>query len=880
MTLIGTTMYALALIVVVCIHRVASETSVVVGNHKITALSTSLLRIEPKGPVGFENRSTFNIVGRDQFEGIDIQILNSSASDGTWLGTSAYVVHVPLSEHNGTQCDPQVGMDAKATRMDTYPKGLDVHSAEHCCEVCNASSGCVGWTFSSQGNVRGSNCWPFSSIESTYEHAGRTFGSKTNNNNNIIFPQVAVYSLTGKLLWNGTNTGDSSQVEPNLLHWPAPLDGVAYAFTDHPRFTVPPWGPTPIPNGTHVDPEILNTNGYDFRNDIDGDTYIFLLGDSLDDWYQSRGEFLDLTGPTPLLPDFAYGIWYTWYIAYTESRAKDEIGNWTEIKLPLDVWALDMNWREINTNDRKNSENCRSQTNNDPKCRDHFYNHPNLELMPGLESPTNEWFDYIKSQNLKTYFNDHPFPLANQTTPEEVAFRYQGLSEWIGRGLSYWWFDHNWAFTLPGPRMPFDTKGDYEGLSGAVWGSHVYFESTKHAYQEHNIEDRPIALSRDNGPNWKTANPMKQTLEGAGSVAHHRYPVWWTGDGVPLMASVESMVNEAVHDFRTFVHSDCGGHGSSCPGLPENASCPTPNDQALLRWTAHCTFGTIMRFHQGDHRFWLRDNNTQTVARNYLNMRHKLAPSLIAAGRLVQDQGFPLTARCDLIWPDHKEAKDPTQYIHLNSTLVAPLDVEPVDNMTSSRSVWIPPGDWIDGWTGAAVSGPQTMMVSRSNDKIPIWHKRGSVLVTDATPDNLRIVEQDWSQLTIEAFPSATSSTEHRNLFEQEASKQYANAEPTVVSLITNGEGKVTVTISQAPTPRSWTVRLHLSPGQTFKLDSNTYAQAVVGDVTLIYPTVDCHQYFPLQGKTTAPPCQAGPVAEFVIAATDAPLTLGGILIN
>jgi len=37
------------------------------------------------------------------------------------------------------------------------------------------------------------------------------------------------------------------------------------------------------------------------------------------------------------------------------------------------------------------------------------------------------------------------------------------------------------------------------------------------------------------------------------------------------------------------VHSDCGGDYSS-----------TADD--LLRWTAHCAFGTILRFHGADHR--------------------------------------------------------------------------------------------------------------------------------------------------------------------------------------------------------------------------------------------------------------------------------------
>lgn len=36
--------------------------------------------------------------------------------------------------------------------------------------------------------------------------------------------------------------------------------------------------------------------------------------------------------------------------------------------------------------------------------------------------------------------------------------------------------------------------------------------------------------------------------------AQHRYPVWWTGDGVSLEASVESMVDSGVYDFKPFVH--------------------------------------------------------------------------------------------------------------------------------------------------------------------------------------------------------------------------------------------------------------------------------------------------------------------------------------
>ena len=62
--------------------------------------------------------------------------------------------------------------------------------------------------------------------------------------------------------------------------------------------------------------------------------------------------------------------------------------------------------------------------------------------------------------------------------------------------------------------------------------------------------ERPIALSRNGGTNWRPG--MSNTIVN-GIPAHHRYPVWWNGDGVPLLGSVSSMVDEAIHDLRPFV---------------------------------------------------------------------------------------------------------------------------------------------------------------------------------------------------------------------------------------------------------------------------------------------------------------------------------------
>ena len=42
------------------------------------------------------------------------------------------------------------------------------------------------------------------------------------------------------------------------------------------------------------------TNGYDFGNNQDGDTYVFLLGPTIASWHASRSEFVMLAGPTPV----------------------------------------------------------------------------------------------------------------------------------------------------------------------------------------------------------------------------------------------------------------------------------------------------------------------------------------------------------------------------------------------------------------------------------------------------------------------------------------------------------------------------------------------------------------------------------------------------
>jgi len=422
-----------------------------------------------------------------------------------------------------------------------------------------------------------------------------------------------------------------------------------------------------------------------------------LLGDDLDSWHNARREFVKVAGPTPVLPDYAFGTWFTWWHSYTQDEAVSEVERWGTDNLPIDIWALDMNWR--NTTDNQ----------------DQYYDHP---AVPNLFSNFTAWFEYLRGKGLRTYFNDHPFPVASrgagglQTSPEETAFRWQGLSEWMDRGLTFWWFDHNWAFSIPPPMVNTSiTSGEWDNLDNAAWGSHVYynavsqFDETVRDPAGDTFYQRPMTLTKFGLPDWRPGMPSTGHAE---SPAQHRFPVWWTGDGVPLQGSVESMVDSGIHDFKPYVHSDCGGDSRPI------------GSGSLMRWTAHCAFGSIHRFHGSDHRPWSYDNHTENVIRDYLNARYKLAPTLVAAGHQAAESGFPLVGRGDLFWPEHAEdgAYDNTQYVFLNDTLVAPI-FEFISNETS-RNVWIPPGDWEDAWDGSVVTGPQNISAQQPYERIPM----------------------------------------------------------------------------------------------------------------------------------------------------------------
>jgi len=828
---------------------------------RVQALSPTLLRVEPQGPEGFEDRTTFMVVERD-WPGIPIKAM-LKVPGGTLLKTAFYsiLVREGTTRPKHTCATPAESTDAVGgVRSVKFNNAVGAYaiSREACCNLCEQDVTCTAWVYQPVNTPGSKNCWPLLSFASTMRREGSQFGFSSR----AIYerPKFKVLAIDGSQLYD--SEADQNPT-PHLLHWPSPGTALSYALVDRARFFVPPWGPTPMPLDIVADPQLQATNGYDFRNAVDGDTYVFLLGMSspemlLEEWEASRKEFLRLTGPCPLLPDFAYGTWYSRWFHYTETIAKANLDQWDEDNLPIDVWGMDMNWRETNSN------------------KDRFYNYPCHQCFANFT----DWFLFLRRQGIRTYLNDHAFPVAMrdagglQTSPEEVQFRWDGLTSWMEKGAAFWWYDSNWRFALPVPMVNSSYHHSrWHGLSNIAWGSHVYYKIT--ALYDKEVRDksgndwyggRPITLTKAASPDWRSGYDSRGHAE---SPAHHRYPIWWTGDWQDLMGSVETMVDAGVHDLKPFVHSDCGGdHRYS--------------GADLVRWVAHCAFGTILRIHGNDHRPWSYDSSIEDTLRAYIAVRYRLLPSLIAAGHLATRTGFPLVARGDLYWPDlAPQSATNSQYIFLDDLLVAPTPTHCLERSGKpcaedgrgadpiSRQVWIPPGHWQDAWDGTVVKGPRTIFVTRTFQYLPLWHRRdGSMLIICDQPTRgvTRVETQDWSLLTLEIFLPSTQPL----LMLRRAVYERGSSVRTDLVLRSNSSGYARLEIGEGPVSRAWVARFHLLPGQY--VDS----ALVDGQPALTHRSLHAHRsqqvapshrnanasFFPLSGRGTRPAPRAGPVAE------------------
>jgi alpha-glucosidase (family GH31 glycosyl hydrolase) len=121
---------------------------------------------------------------------------------------------------------------------------------------------------------------------------------------------------------------------------------------------------------------------------------------------------------------------------------------------------------------------------------------------------------------------------------------------------------------------------------------------------------------------------------------------------------------------------------------------------------------------------WTYDGETLDIYRGYVLLHEMLNPYLLAAAATAARCGVPMVRPASLLDPSGWDVADA---FGLGPALwVAPV----IEEGAREREVWLPPGEWIEAWSGAHVRGAREVSAPAPLHAIPVWVRNGAIVVT------------------------------------------------------------------------------------------------------------------------------------------------------
>lgn len=193
----------------------------------------------------------------------------------------------------------------------------------------------------------------------------------------------------------------------------------------------------------------------------------------------------------------------------------------------------------------------------------------------------------------------------------------------------------------------------------------------------------------------------------------------------------------------------------------------------------------------------------------------------------------------------------------------------------SERTCWIPPGEWQDLWTGATFTGPRTITVSPELDEIPLYARGGGIIFS--FPQLYSTRDVDYSTVVVDAFVPTSEGSQTRLLYEDDGdSVGYTDGQFTKQA-VTLTRSKAHAKIEIVPvtalpgrvTHRNWVIRLNLPCGVSAGEVRLVTSQPATGHspqiTTRLIPPSAQRVVIPFAGEGTAQGPLGGSVVEIKI---------------
>lgn len=232
-----------------------------------------------------------------------------------------------------------------------------------------------------------------------------------------------------------------------------------------------------------------------------------------------------------------------------------------------------------------------------------------------------------------------------------------------------------------------------------------------------------------------------------GGIGDQKYPIHFSGD---IKSTWETYVFEIEFTVRSsnsgcyFWTHDIGGFFGGQDG------------ELYTRWLQFGAFSAALRLHSAgeiDRRPWKWGDENLDAMKQAMQLRAQLMPYIYTAAWQCSEQNKPLLRPLYLEWPEEEAAYTHTeQYLFGDHLLVAPVTKKLNEEARLAEgSCWLPPGEWIDWWTGESFEGAQTIEDHYPLDRFPLYVRSGAVIPMREL--SLRPTCSPIRELTFHCFP-------------------------------------------------------------------------------------------------------------------------------
>jgi alpha-glucosidase (family GH31 glycosyl hydrolase) len=538
-------------------------------------------------------------------------------------------------------------------------------------------------------------------------------------------------------------------------------------------------------------------------------TYEFYTGTQSD----ILNDYTSVTGRPQLPPKWAFGLWMSANEWNTQAKVNTELAKVTSSSIPHTVMVLEQ-WSDeatfylwkgatytpTNGGTPLNYSDLTFPTGSpwtDPKSMVDAAHAQGIHMVLWQVPVLKENFSTNPSSAPQQHLNDKAYAAAHgylvgdgtgsaYRIPSSQWFGDSTMPDFTNAASTSWWM---------GKRAYLFNDVGIDGMktdgSEMIFGRNATFSDGRKGDEMHNAYPNAYTKAYSDFVQTETGN-NGVLFSRAGTSGAQSNSIFWAGD--------------QSSTFTSFQDSVRAGQSAGESGVPfwtwdmAGFTGNFPSSELYLRSAAQETFSPMMQYHSEkadpspseERTPWnvqvrTGDTTVMPIFTKFANVRMNLIPYLYTSADESASTGVPMMRAMSLAVPgDTAAAGYDQQYMLGSQLLVAPLTTQG----QTTKSVYLPAGEWYDFWNGGRAIGGAVKSYSADTSTIPVYAKSGAVIPLNLNADyevggTIGNDVNNYANLAFRIYPSISSSYSY---FEDSA-----NAHRTIGVTSDRAAGTVTV---------------------------------------------------------------------------------------